>query len=63
MTDRRKFMKGTLALPLLTAGAMSLHAQEPWPARTITLVVPFPPGGGADEIEAGLGNTRVRVAF
>ena len=27
---------------------MSLHAQEPWPARTITLVVPFPPGGVAD---------------
>jgi tripartite-type tricarboxylate transporter receptor subunit TctC len=48
MTDRRKFMKGTLGLPLLTAGAMSLHAQEPWPARTITLVVPFPPGGVAD---------------
>src|ERR1700730_12138126 len=48
MTDRRKFVKGTLALPLLTAGAMSLHAQEPWPARTITLVVPFPPGGVAD---------------
>ena len=48
MTDRRKFVKGTLALPLLTAGAMSLHAQEPWPARTITLVVPFPRGGVAD---------------
>ena len=48
MTDRRKFMQGALALPMLTAGTLSLHAQEPWPARTITIVVPFPPGGVAD---------------
>ena len=25
-----------------------LHAQEAWPSRTITIVVPFPPGGTAD---------------
>lgn len=47
MTDRRKFMQGALALPV-AAGTPSLHAEEPWPARTITLVVPFPPGGVAD---------------
>ena len=27
---------------------MALHAQEAWPSRTITIVVPFPPGGTAD---------------
>jgi tripartite-type tricarboxylate transporter receptor subunit TctC len=48
MTDRREFMQGALAFPALAAGAQSLHAEEPWPARTITIVVPFPPGGVAD---------------
>jgi len=48
MTDRRKFIQGALALPVVAAGTPSLHAEEPWPARTITLVVPFPPGGVAD---------------
>ena len=52
MTNRRQFLKLTLGLPL-SSGALSLesdrlHAQEPWPTRTITIVVPFPPGGVAD---------------
>ena len=37
----------TAALAVLTAAAAAL-AQEPYPARAITLVVPFPPGGVAD---------------
>jgi tripartite-type tricarboxylate transporter receptor subunit TctC len=50
MTSRRKFLKLTLALPVSAAGLPpSLGgAQEAWPARAITLVVPFPPGGTAD---------------
>jgi tripartite-type tricarboxylate transporter receptor subunit TctC len=52
MTNRRQLLKLTLGLPF-SAGAFSLgsdwlHAQEPWPTRTITIVVPFPPGGTAD---------------
>ncbi len=48
MTDRRKFLRGALALPVMAAGGRSSHAEEAWPARTITIVVPFPAGGVAD---------------
>src|SRR5262249_6261430 len=52
MTNRRQFLKLTLGLPF-SSGALSLesdrlHAQEPWPTRTITIVVPFRPGWLAD---------------
>src|SRR5262245_42493104 len=49
MNDRRKFLR--LMLAASSAAALPprrLLAQEPWPARTITIVVPFPPGGVAD---------------
>jgi tripartite-type tricarboxylate transporter receptor subunit TctC len=55
MTSRREFLKRTLALPLSAGGlplaAGRIGAQEgwpAWPARAITIVVPFPPGGTAD---------------
>src|SRR5262249_5684368 len=52
MTSRRQFLKLTLGLPFssgeLWLGSDWLRAQEPWPTRTITLVVPCPPGRGAD---------------
>jgi tripartite-type tricarboxylate transporter receptor subunit TctC len=60
MTNRRELLNLTIALSLLTVlspcRTNRVRAQEPqeprsgprWPARTITLVVPFPPGGTAD---------------
>ena len=49
--DRRRFLKGALTLPALAAGGLAapaVWAQGSWPARNITMVVPFPPGGQAD---------------
>src|SRR5215470_12236370 len=49
--ERRKFLAGTLALPIISAlaGAFpSPAAAQAWPARNITMIVPFPPGGQAD---------------
>jgi tripartite-type tricarboxylate transporter receptor subunit TctC len=49
MTDRRKLLKVMFAVS--SGAALAPHrlvAQDAWPARTITIVVPFPPGGVAD---------------
>lgn len=50
--DRRNFLKGIAALPAIggAAGLISTgaHAQAQWPTRSITMIVPFPPGGQAD---------------
>jgi tripartite-type tricarboxylate transporter receptor subunit TctC len=50
--DRRNVIKGAMALPLLSAGALHwaapANAQQDWPSRPITMIVPFPPGGQAD---------------
>jgi len=46
-TTRRKFLwaaAGALATPLATA----VHAQQAWPARPVTFVVPFAAGGTTD---------------
>lgn len=50
--DRRNFLKGIAALPAIacTTGlaATDALAQAAWPSRSITMIVPFPPGGQAD---------------
>ena len=59
-----------MAVAVLFGTGVAAHAQDPakdYPSKTITLVVPFPPGGGndamarimADRLSAGLGRTVV----
>ena len=45
--DRRKFLKGALAAPMVGALNSTAHAQA-WPTRNISMIVAFPPGGQAD---------------
>ena len=42
MTTRRAALAGLLAFPAIAS------AQEAWPARSLRLISPFPPGGAAD---------------
>ena len=46
--NRRRLLVAALAAPVLSTTVLSARAQAPFPSRTITLVVPFAPGGGND---------------
>ncbi len=46
MNPNRRHLLAAAALALTT----SVQAQSTWPERTITLIVPFPPGGVADTV-------------
>jgi tripartite-type tricarboxylate transporter receptor subunit TctC len=45
--DRRAILKSFAAAPLLQF-TVPARAQADWPARNVTIIVPFPPGGQAD---------------
>src|SRR4030081_4061701 len=47
--NRRELLKAVAALPLAqTALPKAAFAQNPYPSRNITMIVPFPAGGQAD---------------
>lgn len=51
MTSRRTHLISAWTLSLLSVcGMLSAQAQEDYPSRPITMVVPFPPGGVADAV-------------
>jgi tripartite-type tricarboxylate transporter receptor subunit TctC len=69
-TKFRQTLAIVAAVAVASVGASPTHAQDPakdYPSKNITLVVPFPPGGGndamgrimADRLSAGLGKTVV----
>ncbi|WP_431287059.1 Bug family tripartite tricarboxylate transporter substrate binding protein [Roseateles chitinivorans] len=45
----------TVALALLSALPMTAALAQTWPARPVTLLVPFPPGGSTDMVARTLG--------
>ena len=46
---RRDVLTGLAAAPFVAAALMEgASAQQRWPTRTLTMIVPFPPGGQAD---------------
>ena len=51
-TSRRKLFKSAIGLAAVTSVSdlVSFPARADWPNRTVHIVVPFPPGGGADLI-------------
>ena len=51
----------TLLIALAPAIAGLVHAQETWPSRPITLIVPFPPGGAGDIVARPLANQLDRL--
>ena len=48
--DRRRLLQNSLAFTVSTVGPgwQAAEAQEAWPSRNVTIVVPFPPGGQGD---------------
>src|SRR5688572_3427463 len=48
--DRRRFIAGSAAAAAAALAARPAFAQQAYPARPVTLVNPFPPGGAVDVV-------------
>jgi tripartite-type tricarboxylate transporter receptor subunit TctC len=60
--NRRYILKGLGAASMLGALPLTrLHAQATWPTRTITTIVPFPPGGQADLAARPIANALEKI--
>ena len=46
--SRRHLLAGSAAVAL--ASTRAAHAQADWPSRPVRVIVPYPPGGGADTV-------------
>ena len=50
MIARRSILGALLSVAAAGTGARSAGAQDRYPSKPIRLVIPFPPGGGADAV-------------
>lgn len=48
--NRKQFVRRAAAAALLTMGLGTSAMAQPWPAKPITMIIPFPPGGTLDVI-------------
>ncbi len=55
MTGMRSIARGFAGVAVLLVFAAAAIAQEAYPSRAVSIVVPFPPGGGADILARVLG--------
>ena len=56
MIDRRNVLRGAAILPLAGSALTTATAQETFPARPVTVVVPYPAGGSVDIVARALGD-------
>jgi len=61
MIARRSILATVLATAAAGVGARSADAQDKYPSKPIRLVIPFPPGGGADAVARPLAPLMVEA--
>ena len=60
--SRRVILRGAAAAGLGAAiSPLTLHAQAGWPSKPVTLIVPFPAGGGTDAFARPMGAQFARL--
>jgi tripartite-type tricarboxylate transporter receptor subunit TctC len=61
--QRRTLLRAAAASAVLgPIGATGLRAQSAWPSRPVTMIVPFPAGGGTDAFARPMGASFTRLA-